>query len=115
MHFALLVLSEIKQDNILEIKLLMDSYRDSKWDWYVHGGRYDDGFELGGNSSSVNDILNIPLDKEAYTLAVLTPDGKWYEWQGKKETKENWHKRFINILKKHNKDNIIATIIDCHI
>lgn len=95
----------------------------SKWDWYVIGSRYDDCFGLGNNQFLVKDLLEVVIKNKDYCLAVVTPDGKWYEkrkvgWWGtisNKKNEDDWYNEFVNILAEYNRKDIEATIVGCHI
>ncbi len=56
---------------------------DSKWDWYVIGGRWDgwiNGRETSGET--VNDNLattEAVLERGRIPHAIITPDGEWHE------------------------------------
>ena len=88
----------------------------SKWDWYVIGGRW--------NNSLPNKRNIIPMEKlgnyEAFSY--LTPDGKWIE-QGQigmfattlnKENNKDWNRRFEALRTKYKK-GYMGILVDCHI
>jgi len=71
-------------------------------------------------------------DKETYarytsqwsTFAVVTPDGEWHEsgrmgWFGMSDTTANrhkdWHEHFMERFIRHADEDLILTVVDCHI
>lgn len=108
----------------------------SKWDWWVLGGRWSGliklkdgatgvigqagtfGNETGIDQAKIGDIANLD---EITTFAVLK-DGKWYEkgemgWWGiahNEKDEEEWNNQFKKLLSDLPADTTIS-IIDCHI
>ena len=56
---------------------------DSKWDWYVIGGRWDGWIqEKDANGESVADNMapiEVALARGIIPHAIITPDGQWHE------------------------------------
>jgi hypothetical protein len=110
---------------------------DSKWDWWVIGGRWDGiisksgkqreskdgGFNFGDEHHDMekNICLVKELPAKSLPFAIVTPDGEWHEkgemgWWGltNNEKEDNtWEKELHKILKKYADDYIIG--VDCHI
>jgi len=110
---------------------------DSKWDWWVVGGRWRGYFklkegktgELGESGLGDNDpeydadiALKGDIDGKIQPTFAVVKDGEWYEkgnmgWWGivsnRKEQKD-WDKEFERLLKDVSDDTLL-TIIDCHI
>lgn len=84
---------------------------DSKWDWWVIGGRWDNA-ALPGNMGSVQDVAKP-------TFAVITPDGEWHEkghmgWFAMvSEEKDDWPEQFAALVRE-NKE-AFGVVIDAHI
>jgi hypothetical protein len=114
---------------------------ESKWDWWVIGGRWDGiiqnnyrsdgdgGFNFGKehhqvkhNTVSCKDFLEmVKQDSDQYPYSLVTPKGEWCEkgkmgWFGtssdEKEA-DNWHDIVNKILKKY--EDCIAVGCDLHI
>lgn len=104
----------------------------SKWDWYVIGGRWN-GWLTSDNDTSpyIDDIENNLVDvsvakekaiqEDKTPFAVLTPDGKWHE-KGemmmfamvKDEMPEDeWKALYLNILDQYPDHQVV--VVDCHI
>lgn len=110
---------------------------DSKWDWYVIGGRWDGvtqgkerddgegGFNFGPehhqlqyNYSPVSDLIK----RKVIPFALITPDGVWNErgkcgfWGIVKDPKceDVWDSTVLDIYKNYEKD-YVGIGLDCHI
>lgn len=101
---------------------LLSTYNpNSKWDWYVIGGRWDKSLKtLSGEE--VNEAYVNEIDWTKTTpFAYVTPDGNWHE-QGEmgwfacvsnEKDKESWKTEFKEFVK--TLDDVIVTVVDCHI
>lgn len=100
---------------------LLSNYNpNSKWDWWVIGGRYS-GVLKGKNSMLLSD-LNIDDIETPY--AFIEPNGNWNQqgqvgWFGISTNEMNydeWDRQFKDYLKSlsNNKD-LAITVVDCHI
>jgi hypothetical protein len=97
--------------------------RDSKWDWYVIGGRWD-GWINDRETSNESIEDNSALVQEAIARnriphAVITPDGDWHErgqmgWFATLLTEnENWEQHVGAILAPYSGYRFV--IVDAHI
>jgi len=114
---------------------------DSKWDWWVIGGRWDGtiqnnyrsdengGFNFGSehhqlkyNTISCKDFLkSIKEDESQCPYSLVTPKGEWCEkgkmgWWGissNEKDVEKWHETINKILEQYN--DCIAVGCDLHI
>jgi hypothetical protein len=110
---------------------------DSKWDWYVVGGRWDGiiskngeqmpsddgGFNFGDKHHDIenNTCMVRHLPAKSLPFAIVTPDGEWHEkgsmgwWGITKDEKEDkkWEKEVAEILKEYKNDYMVG--MDCHI
>lgn len=92
---------------------------DSKWDWYVEGGRFLDSIPEGG--SPVRAILAAWTPQSA-PFAILTPDGAWHQraemgWFGMTRDEaplNEWRAKAKAILADY-ADGHIVVGLDCHI
>ena len=116
--------------------------RESKWDWWVVGGRWDGwifgpehekassdqqhGFNFSKKHHHVENncrpVREIPLDDPHYVpFALLTPDGEWHEmgrlcWFAiveKPLPEEAWLEHVREVLTKY--ADHLAVAIDCHV
>jgi hypothetical protein len=108
--------------------------QDSKWDWYVIGGRWDGvmcglpaiedgrgGFNFGDNFHTIERNMCPVSEIKTTPFAVLTPEGKWIErgdmgWFGmvaNEKDKDSWEAEFEKIKKAY--DGYTAVSLDCHI
>jgi hypothetical protein len=104
----------------------------SKWDWYVVGGRWNgyitgkEGEGPGGDPYEDNYERNINktdslIFMDNIPFAVLTPDGTWHErgemgWFGVAKNEQNekdWEAYYTKLLEKYPGHYVIA--VDCHI
>lgn len=101
----------------------------SKWDWYVIGGRWDGFFadreagdpyanRIDGNIASVQDAKS--LGEEKLPFAVLSPEG-WHERgqmhsfatvSGEKE-QSNWMDEVSSLYDRYPDHHVVA--VDCHV
>jgi hypothetical protein len=113
---------------------------DSKWDWWVIGGRWngeiraerrrsEDGFNFGEefhqiseNITSVEDYLDqINKENADVPFAIVTPDGEWNEegtmgWFGIVSNEDKkWDDRAKEILKEYSGKNFAIVGVDAHI
>jgi hypothetical protein len=50
------------------------------------------------------------LVPELLSYAIVTPDGKWHDREGKSD--EQWQEEFRSLLRQHQEKMVVA--IDCH-
>lgn len=96
----------------------------SKWDWYVVGGRWEDGLtNIEGKHVSYGSVKAIDWNKTNIPFAFVTPDGKWHE-RGKmgwwaivsnEKGEDVWEKEFRDTLESLKDDNVSVVLVDCHI
>ena len=95
---------------------------DSKWDWYVEGGRWSSLLKLrDGTTASSAKKFQIQNLEEIETFAVLM-HGRWYEkgtmgwWCHVSNAmgKEEWSKKWHDLIESVSEDERL-TIVDCHI
>ena len=114
--------SDCKYDK--EGNLLSTYNPDSKWDWWVVGGRWD-GHLDGENTLSLKDFVDyIKEDVEGRrTYAVLDVNGMWHEpgkmgwWaisNATDEDTENFTTNYLNFFDGY-EDYWYVTLVDCHI
>ncbi|TWT44942.1 hypothetical protein RAS1_13620 [Phycisphaerae bacterium RAS1] len=96
---------------------------DSKWDWYVIGGRWDGWInDLETSRERIDD--NIASTREAIERnkiphAIITPDGEWHErgqmgWWGTLLTEnENWDEQARCIFAGFPDERVV--VVDAHI
>jgi hypothetical protein len=96
---------------------------DSKWDWYVIGGRWDGWInDLDTSRESLTD--NMALTEEAIARekiphAIITPDGEWHErgqmgwWAMLLTENENWEQEARALLASYVGHRVV--IVDAHI
>lgn len=96
---------------------------DSKWDWYVVGGRWDGWInDLDTSRESLAD--NTALTEEAIARdkiphAIITPDGQWHErgqmgwWAMLLTENENWDEAARALLASYPGHRVV--IVDAHI
>lgn len=121
-HYLLYVFGEDADEQIAHYEEARYNYQ-SKWDWYLVGGRWENCLKLKDNTSvNIAKKCDIDFDNTELPYAFVI-DGKWYEkgkmrWWGQtikqKSTDEQWKKKFFRALKKL-PDDIEVTAIDCHI
>jgi hypothetical protein len=113
---------------------------DSKWDWWVIGGRWNgeiraerrsskDGFNfedefhtLEENVTSVEDYLSqIEKKNTDVPFAIVTPNGEWHEegsmgyWGIVSNENKKWEEEAIDILKEYSNKNFAIVGCDLHI
>lgn len=95
----------------------------SKWDWYVVGGRWDGGIvKKDGERVNQAFLSEIDWEKTLPPFAFITPNGAWRErgkmgWWGmvsNEKEQDSWENEFKNAVKSI-KDDVIVTLVDCHI
>ena len=112
---------------------LSTSNPNSKWDWYVIGGRWD-GWVTGNEQSSnhgynfgpqhqtlANNMATTEdaLARDVIPHAIITPDGEWHErgqmgWFATLITEnEDWDAQAREILARYPGDHLV--IVDAHI
>ena len=98
---------------------LLDPYyegADSRWDWWVEGGRWEGLLKVGDKRVNSARVKDIDFDSAPFvTFAVLTPDCEWEEqeplWGVDSDWNAHYRERFIDTADL----NMILTIVDCHI
>ena len=97
---------------------------DSKWDWWVIGGRWD-GWITGTENTSCESIEdNIAttehaIERSVITRAMITPDGEWHErgqmgwWAVLITENEDWDVHAKEILSSYPGHQLL--ILDAHI
>lgn len=105
---------------------LLSTYNpNSKWDWYIIGGRWTNMITLkDGTRTNQAVVKSIDFSSELRTYAVLTPDGIWHEpgkmlMFGVSEASDEEYKKWMNetyekIIKTADSEWTM-TIVDCHI
>lgn len=97
--------------------------QDSKWDWYVIGGRWD-GWINDRKAMHESLVANTALTEEAIARnkiphAIITPDGQWFEhgrmgwWAVLITENESWESDATELLTQYPNHNIV--IVDAHI
>lgn len=95
---------------------------DSKWDWYVIGGRWE-GYFTNKEGCEVDQALKKDIDWEqcdGITFAFLDKAGIWHEkanmgwWAITTNEKADWPDIFKCLLDKVEEDDLV-TLLDCHI
>jgi hypothetical protein len=96
---------------------------DSKWDWYVIGGRWDGWIndkETGGESVTDNTATtDQAIARDKIPHAIITPDGEWHEngqmgwWAILLTENENWDPDARAILARYTGHRLV--IVDAHI
>jgi hypothetical protein len=96
---------------------------DSKWDWYVIGGRWDGWInDKETNSETVADNIASTADalrRNKIPHAIITPDGQWHEhgqmgWWGTLITEnDGWESEAKALLARYPDCNVL--ILDAHI
>lgn len=117
-----------------ENECLLSTYNpDSKWDWYVIGGRWDGYLPLinpdsEGNKVFVNTAIASDIDwdymlkNDHIPFCYVTEDGEWYEfakmgyWAITTDEKDpnDWNNEFKTYIKSLDKDCLV-TAVDFHI
>lgn len=99
-----------------------------RWDWYVIGGRWS-GWLIQDQTIShfpyfddvENNVVAVSIAKEkavkgkCIPLAVLTPDGHWYDRDDLEDTEEQeeiWRQKYLEILDRY--PNTKVVVVDCH-
>jgi len=95
----------------------------SKWDWYTIGGRWD-GVLICKNGEGTNEdyVSEIDWDKTSTPFAFIDLRGEWHEngtmgwWACVTNEKDRnvWEDEFKNYIK-NLEDDVIVTVVDCHI
>ena len=96
---------------------------DSKWDWYVIGGRWDgwlNDIETGSERVEDNTATTRQgIDRGKIPHAIVTPDGAWHErgrmgwWAILLTENENWDDQARAIFECHSDCRVV--IVDAHI
>jgi hypothetical protein len=108
---------------------------DSKWDWFVIGGRYngeitraprsdEKGFNFGDDFHRLNENMIqvrklLPLTDNDVPFAIVTPDGQWHEkgelgwWGTVSDKRDDWIAVGKTILEEHK--DCFAIGVDYHI
>ncbi|MBW4687174.1 MAG: hypothetical protein KME40_19215 [Komarekiella atlantica HA4396-MV6] len=137
-HFLTLVIIDHTEPNLSKKaeELMMPYFEadednpssQAKCDGFVIGGRYDGiisgkeqhynlnpeefqrryGLDVVQSEDNIRPISTLVPDLVSY--AIVTPDGKWHDCQGK--SSEEWLQEFRNLLYQHQEKMVAA--IDCH-
>jgi hypothetical protein len=96
---------------------------DSKWDWYVIGGRWDGWInDLDTSRESLADntaLTEEAIAREKIPHAIITPDGEWHErgqmgwWAMLLTENENWEQEARALLASYRGHRVV--IVDAHI
>lgn len=96
---------------------------DSKWDWYVIGGRWDGWIndrEASGERTAANSApTEQAIAREKIPHAIITPDGQWHErgqmgwWAVLITENEDWDSQAKQILALYPGHCVV--IVDAHI
>ena len=96
---------------------------DSKWDWWVIGGRWDgwiNGKETSGEAVADNMATTAQaIERGIIPHAIITPDGQWHErgqmgwWAILITENEDWDAQARDILARYPGDHLV--IVDAHI
>lgn len=95
----------------------------SKWDWYEIGGRWEGSLAtVEGKNTNSDYVKEINWDKTPIPFAYITPGGFWKErgemgwWAmvSNEKDKDVWETEFKNFVKTMG-DDVIVTVVDCHI
>lgn len=125
------LVKDYSPDELSEDGGILSTYNpNSKWDWYVVGGRWKNRLKLKADTSKdgCNEAYAKDIDFAATNLAVyaaVTPDGAWHApgemgWWGTSSESENeriaWNESFHETFIKPSLENgWYLTIVDCHI
>lgn len=112
------------EDMIDEEGNLWSNYNpNSKWDWYVCGGRWDDELvtKEGGHTNE-DYVSEINWDETLIPFAYVDPKGRWYDkgdmgWWGivtNEKDQDKYTAEFKKFISKLPKDTTV-TVVDCHI
>lgn len=109
---------------------LISTYNpNSKWDWYVEGGRWErwlllkDENSLNASSALKKDVdWNTMLKSDRIPFCFVTEEGDWHEsasmgwWAitSNEKNKEIWKKEFLDYLELV-EDDVRVSVIDFHI
>ena len=109
---------------------LLSTYNpDSKWDWYVIGGRWNGflhykGTEPGFAETNEAYIHELDIDYllEHVPFCFITEDGEWREkgemgWWGSvsnEQPEDSWKQQFVDYVKSLDPDCLV-TVVDFHI
>jgi hypothetical protein len=96
---------------------------DSKWDWYVIGGRWDGWInDLDTSRESLADntaLTEEVIARDKLPHAIITPDGQWHErgqmgwWAMLLTENENWEQEARALLASYTGYRVV--IVDAHI
>jgi hypothetical protein len=98
----------------------------ARWEWYVIGGRWNGWLTKVENDSPdiQNNVVDVFIAKEkaiqgqCIPLAVLTPDGHWYDrydYDDPEEIEEQntkWSQKYLEILDRY--PNTKVVVVDCY-
>lgn len=112
------------KDMIDEEGNIWDTYNpNSKWDWYQVGGRWD-GILVQKNGERTNEdyVGEINFSDTPIPFAYVDPVGRWFErgemgwWAmvSNEKNKDEWETQFKKFVSKLG-DDVIVTVVDCHI
>lgn len=96
---------------------------DSKWDWYVIGGRWDGWInDLESRHERIDDNIATTeqvIERNKIPHAIITPDGEWHErgrmgwWAILMTENENWDEQARHIFAQYLSHRVL--IVDAHI
>lgn len=96
---------------------------DSKWDWWVVGGRWEGYLTLkSGEKVDVAEVSELAPEAIPAPFAYVDTDGEWHEkgqmgWFGVARNEADdkiWTRRYLNWVSSLPKDTILVAV-DCHI
>ena len=115
---------EYFEDNMIDEEgNLYSTYNpNSKWDWYVVGGRWRGKLiNKNGKLTDEDYVSELVFPDDFSTFAVLLPDGSWHEagemgwWAIVSNEKDDWYDTYKEKFLDTADPNWILTIVDCHI
>ena len=94
----------------------------SKWDWYVVGGRWSNFLTTkSGEKVDEDYVSELDFPNDFMTFAVILPNGRWYEegsmgwWAVVTDRDDSWEANYKERFLDKADPNWILTIVDCHI
>lgn len=113
-----------EEDMIDENGNIYSTYNpNSKWDWYIIGGRWTGGLVTKeGRETNSDYISEIDWNKTDIPFAFITPNGIWHErgemgWWAivtNEKEQDGWEAEFKKAIEKLDND-VLVTLVDCHI
>ena len=112
------------KDMIDEEGNIWETYNpNSKWDWYVAGGRWSEILVTKeGGKTDEDYVSEVDFEKTPVPFAYVDPVGRWFEkgemgwWAIVSNEKDGgeWEAQFKKFVSKLG-DDVIVTVVDCHI